>query len=367
MKDVIFARAKEKGEEFVRKVKGKNPVFVCVIGNSETGKIPGLSAAGAVPEITDLTPPADVELLFYGECKVISEVPMTPDGIPTPGIITMSAQRLSDMPLFVMDGGVRVKPHVPYIDVGGKPGGNIVTGEAVEDVEEVIERASLTGKQLAKTTDYVVVGESIAGGTTTALGVMVAMGIDADGKVSSSMPQNPHQLKTETVRKGLDAKGAKAGDFEDDPFGAVSFVGDPMIPAFAGVVLGAAETKPVIMAGGTQMCGILSVISKIAPKVLENVVIGTTRWIVEDKTADIVGLVDQIADVPIIAANINFSNSKYEGLRVYETGIVKEGVGAGGITLAAMLKSEEITMEKVLEEIDKNYQELLNKRQAKRA
>jgi len=37
------------------------------------------------------------------------------------------------------------------------------------------------------------------------------------------------------------------------------------------------------------------------------------------------------------------------------------------ITLAAMLKSEEITMEKVLEEIDKNYQELLNKRQAKRA
>ena len=44
--------------------------------------------------------------------------------------------------------------------------------------------------------DLIVVGESIPGGTTTALAVLRALGIDARFKVSSSMPENPHNLKT---------------------------------------------------------------------------------------------------------------------------------------------------------------------------
>jgi uncharacterized protein (TIGR00303 family) len=231
----------------------------------------------------------------------------------------------------------------------------------VENAEEVLQRAKLAGQILAQTTDYLVIGESIPGGTTTALGVLLAMGYNAKGKVSSSMPSNPHDLKIKTVEAGLNSLGIKQGSLKNDPIGAVTCVGDPMMPAFAGLVLGAAEKVPVIMAGGTQMTAILAIVNAINPKILNNVAIGTTRWIVSDKTSDLSGIVAQIAEVPILAADLNFTNSKYAGLKAYETGIVKEGVGVGGSTIAAIAKTKgTITKETMLNEVEANYKQLVN-------
>ena len=158
---------------------------------------------------------------------------MTPEGIPTPALITMSALKLADIPSLVVSAGLKIKPYVPFLDVGGKPGRDIRTGRALDNAEEVMNRAKIAGENLSKTADYLVIGESIPGGTTTALGVLLAMGIDAKGKVSSSMPDNPHELKIKTVEEGLKASGAKFGDYAQDPIKAVSSVGDPMIPALA--------------------------------------------------------------------------------------------------------------------------------------
>jgi uncharacterized protein (TIGR00303 family) len=231
----------------------------------------------------------------------------------------------------------------------------------VENAEEVLQRAKLAGEILAQTVDYLVVGESIPGGTTTALGVLLAMGYDAKGKVSSSMPGNPHDLKMRAVEEGLKAAEIKFGALADDPLRAVSCVGDPMMPAFAGLVLGAAEKVPVLMAGGTQMGAVLAVVKGLNPRVLGNVAIGTTRWIVSDKTSDLKGIVGQIADVPILAADLDFSGSRFKGLQAYEAGVVKEGVGVGGSTIAAMAKSEgAVTKEIMLREIEKNYAALVS-------
>jgi len=235
------------------------------------------------------------------------------------------------------------------------------TGKAVNNVEEVVNRAKKAGEILSKTADYLVIGESIPGGTTTALGVLLAMGIDAKGKVSSSMPGNPHELRNKVVDEGLEASNVHFGDLKDNPLRAISCVGDPMMPAFAGLVLGAAPNVPVLMAGGTQMTAVLTVVKALDQKAVENVAIGTTRWIIEDKTSDIRGIVDQIADVPILAANLNFSSSHFSGLRAYETGIVKEGVGVGGATIAANAKSNgDITCANLLVELEKNYERLMN-------
>jgi len=252
-------------------------------------------------------------------------VPVTPEGIPTPALITMSALKLADIPALIISGGVKVKPHVPFLDVGGKPGGDIRTGKAVENVEEILFRAKIAGESLSKLADYLVVGESIPGGTTTALGVMLAMGIDAKGKVSSSMPNNPHELKIKTVEEGLKASKIVFGSLANDPIKAITCVGDPMIPALAGVVLGAARNIPVLMAGGTQMGAVLAVIKALNKDVLSNVAIGTTRWIVTDKTSDLKGIITQIADIPILAADLSFAQSRFDGLRAYENGAVKEG------------------------------------------
>jgi uncharacterized protein (TIGR00303 family) len=361
MYDIMVANNKPRGTAMLDQLEGKNPLFNCVIGVTETAKIHGISAAGKNPEITDYTPPADVELLQLGRCKSISGVPVTPEGIPTPALITMSALKLADIPTLVVSAGLKIKPYVPFLDLGGKPGRDIRTGKALDNAEEVISRAKIAGENLSKTADYLVIGESIPGGTTTALGVLLAMGIDARGKVSSSMPNNPHELKIKTVEEGLKASGAKAGDYAQDPIKAVSSVGDPMILAHAGLVLGAADRVPVIMAGGTQMAAALAVVKASNPAVLDNVAVGTTRWVITDKTSDLKGLIAEVADVPIFAADLNFGQSRFNGLKVYEAGVVKEGVGAGGAAIAAMLKAKgKISKDILLREIEKNYEQLVS-------
>ncbi|MEM2958122.1 MAG: TIGR00303 family protein, partial [Candidatus Jordarchaeaceae archaeon] len=239
-RDILIAHCEVEARNFLSKTERQEPLFICTIGNTETAKIPEISAAGKYPEITDYTPAADVELLLYGECKCIDGVPVTPDGIPTPALITRSALTLADIPVFVVSGGLRVEPYAPFIDLGGEPGEDIRTGRAVKNVEEIIRRAEVVGSNFSKTADYLVIGESIPGGTTTALGVLLAMGVDAKLKVSSSMPVNPHNLKIRVVEEGLRAAGLGFGDLKSDPVRAIASVGDPMIAAFSGLVLGAA-------------------------------------------------------------------------------------------------------------------------------
>ena len=354
--DVLLVNNEFKAEAFIKELEGKKPLFVCTIATTETAKIPEISAAGKHPEFTDYTPPADAELLLLGKCKCINGVPVTPDGIPTPALITMSALGLADIPVLVASGGLKVEPQIPFLDLGGKPGRDIRSGNAVDNVEEVIQRATLAGEHLAKTVDYLVIGESIPGGTTTALGVLSAMGVNAEGKVSSSMPDNPHGLKTETVRAGLAASGASFGSFAKNPIKAITCVGDPMIPAFAGLVVGTAAQIPVLMAGGTQMTAVLAVVNALNSDVLCNVAIGTTRWVVGDLSSDLKGIVAQISDVPILAADLDFAQSQFSGLQAYEKGIVKEGVGAGGAAIAAMVKlGGAVTKDMLLKEIERSY------------
>src|SRR3990170_6401238 len=192
MYDIILVHNKCKNKNLLKQLIGKKPLFVCAIGTTETAKIPGISAAGKYPELTNYTPSADVELLLLRKCKCIPGVPVTPQGIPTPALITLSTLGLADIPVLVANGGLKINPHVPFLDFGGSPGRDIRTGKAVNNVEEVMQRARIAGENLAKTTDYLIIGESIPGGTTTALSVLLAMGINAEGKVSSSMPENPH-------------------------------------------------------------------------------------------------------------------------------------------------------------------------------
>ncbi|MDR0797311.1 MAG: TIGR00303 family protein [Nitrososphaerota archaeon] len=359
--DVIIAHNKQKAEVFLSEIESKNPLFIATIATTETGKIPGVSAAGQNPDFTDFTPPADAELLLLGKCKSIQGVPITPDGIPTPGLITMSALKLANIPVVIANAGCKVSPQVPFIDLGGNSGRDIRTGDSVDNVDKVIERAKVAGEQFAKISDYLVIGESIPGGTTTALGLLSALGVNAAGKVSSTLPVNPHDLKVDVVQAGLKAAGEKFGSLTGNPVKAVSCVGDPMMPALAGLVIGAANHVPVLMAGGTQMTAVLALINALNPEALCNVAIGTTRWVINDATSDIRGIVNQFCNVPILAADLNFGGSKFPGLQIYETGLVKEGVGAGGASIAAMAKmSGAVNKDLLLKAIERNYSVLMS-------
>ncbi len=366
LKKVSIIGDETKAYKFIEELMGKNPVFVCTIASTKTAMVPGITVAGASPEIVKYTPPADAELIYYGECKCISGIPATPDGKPTPAIITLSALRLANIPLFIVDAGCEVKPHIPYISIGiPSPGDNIKNGKALDRdvVEKAMNYAEIIGKNFAKIADYLVLGESIPAGTTTALGVLMSLGIDARGKVSSSMPDNPHEIKNKVVEEGMKVAGIKIGSLKDDPIGAISTLGDPMMVSVVGMTLGAAQKIPVILAGGTQMAAIVALISRIRSDILRNVAIGTTKYIVEDKTSNIGWLINQSASIPIFGADPGLSESKKEGLKAYAYGFVREGVGAGGATLAAMLKSNgKITTDMIRDEIEKNYEKIVESR-----
>ena len=74
----------------------------------------------------------------------------------------------------------------------------------------------------------------------------------------------------------------------------------------------------------------------------------TTGWLVKDDSLnDLVNLINKRYDVKILglASPLNFKSSQYKGLKDYELGHVKEGVGAGGISILAFLngfKNQEI-------------------------
>src|SRR5207247_8391790 len=119
-----------------------------------------------------------------------------------------------------------------------------------------VELGEVNGQQVGVVFDVGVIGERIPGGTTTALAVLSALGIDARFKVSSSMPENPHDLKNRVVATALKRAGSVSS-----PYDAVAAYGDPMMPSVAGIASGAmAAGSKVILAGGTQMSAVVAIL-----------------------------------------------------------------------------------------------------------
>lgn len=344
MEDLFNGLKSYESNELLKELKGKKPFFICTIATTETATIPEITGAGASPELTNYTPAGDVELIMRGELRCCDIPPQTIiDGAsaPTPAMLTKAALELTNVPYLIADAGSEIKPDAPLLtiskDIGY--GKDIRTGKAVENPEKIFEDSKIIGKELSKTADYLVIGESIPAGTTTALGVLTALGYDANFKVSGSMPTNPHNLKKDVVMEGLANAGLLDGIGnigKVNPFKAVSAVGDPMIPAVAGMVFG--SDVPIILAGGTQMAGVCSFIKAIDPKFdFSRICLGTTSFVANDGTSDLFNIISQIDNIDVHVVDPMFEDSSNDGLKNYLKGFVKEGVGAGGSMLMALL------------------------------
>ena len=325
----------------------EKPLFLCILANTETAKIPNISAAGKSPKLTDYTPAADAELVETGNPISINEPAMTPSGAPSPAVITRASMLLTEIPCLFINAGLRIRPKIPTIDIDAQPGGDIRKGNAVADALEIYTKSRALGKKLSKFSDFVIIGESVPGGTTTAMAVMKALGYD--GKVSSSFPQNPLDIKNMVVSEGMRNSGISFGSLRNQPLRAVECLGDPMMAAAAGLVDGL-DTKTVL-AGGTQMVSVLSIIKHLRLK--KDVSIATTHYVADDPSANFREMTD-ILGYKAYAADPGFGDSRFPGLRMYETGDVKEGVGAGGAMFAASMMgfSQKEFREKVEEVCD---------------
>ncbi len=355
------------GETWVSKYKGKKPAFACVLGFTQTALIPGISAAGSTPEDRKYTALADAEFLYYGADKR-GQYPLPPlIAGASPVFITRAVVEELKIPVYLFNAGLPEAPTVPTIDLEGVPAKCLSQGAAMdlETVRHLFEQGLIWGEKLSrnKENDYLVIGECVVGGTTTALAILTGLGIAAQGMVNSSHPVCNHAQKWEIVQAGLGKIGGwgegEMGRQEQiqnpkskiqnriDPLRLVAAVGDPMQVAVAGMAIAASRDGGVLLAGGTQMLAVFALASAICEFYNlswqhNEVVVGTTRWVADDSSGKTVELAQQIGKKSAIAPSLfstelSFDNSRYLQLQAYEQGFVKEGMGAGGACIAAYL------------------------------
>jgi len=139
MSDIKIHCNEKKGQKFIKSVERKHFLFSFVTSYTETAETPGITVAGADPDFLKFTPPADAEFLHYGFCKSIDVIPMTPDGKPTPALLTKAALESAEIPQVVINAGSKIAPKLPYFETGLVPGKNIALEPGLE--QSLVERA----------------------------------------------------------------------------------------------------------------------------------------------------------------------------------------------------------------------------------
>jgi len=187
------------------------------------------------------------------------------------------------------------------------------------------------GKSYAYKDDYLILSESVPSGTTTATATALALGYDAKELFSSSFKDVPNNIREETITKALAKIKGKT-----DLFDILGSVADNMLIFNAGFILGVNARFPIVLAGGTQMAGVLLIVNSILKYMggkieSSNLALCTTKWVAQDKNSDIKALLNML-DFPINSyfVDFDFTLSQHPALKLYDEGEAKEGVGAGG-------------------------------------
>ncbi|WP_380678599.1 nicotinate-nucleotide--dimethylbenzimidazole phosphoribosyltransferase [Salinigranum sp. GCM10025319] len=224
--------------------------LILVAGSTRTAAVDGISAAGATPELRWHTPSADAELVRYGRLVRAPLLPTSPTGCPTPALVTRAVVELLGLDVVVCDGGLAKPTGAPTVGFGAKPGRDVRDADPVSTAPGAFAAAERFGRSLDE--DHLVVGETIPGGTTTALSTMRALG--ESYPVSSSLPDNPLARKKEIAEAALSASDLDPGEAVHHPELAVRFAGDPVLAVVSGLCVGALDSGTrVTLAGGTQM------------------------------------------------------------------------------------------------------------------
>lgn len=329
-------------------------LFVLILSYTRTCEIPGITVAGSDPDMLKYTPPADAEFIHSGRCLSIPGIPMTPDGKPTPAIMTRVALRESRIPHIAINAGGIIAPQTPYMDMRMVMGENIAESKSMTRLQA--KRAISLGKSISSTfsklCDCMILAESIPGGTTTALATLRGLGYQH--RVSSSMPDNPVSLKEDIVSAALGRIDT------DNHIGIAAAVSDPMTLFMSGMISGAHKDTDIVLAGGTQMLAVLALSRKLRRR-LPRIVLGTTSYVADDPETNFYQQASEIVpDLPVVTVNPLLDQSKHPGLQSYAKGFAKDGAGAGGLMFAAAVHY--LYPDELLSHVDKEYERVLSSR-----
>ncbi len=323
----------------------KDAIFVLLAGSTEVSRIPGITSAGASPDLTLLTPVVDAEIIIGGHPLSIKDPPMTPEGIPTPAIVTRACLDISGTRSIAVNAGLSVSPKVPFFQTDLHAALNPAEAKALPDFSRAFNAGMYLGDLLDGKYGIIVLAESVPGGTTTAQAVISSMGLKLI--TSSTMPSDPVQIKNEVVKKAI----GRSGYFPDNPEMAVEQYGDYMMPLALGISR-SAKNSIIVFAGGTQMSSVYYLDKRINRDSADRYQ-ATTGWVMDHRRDTVESIVPP---GNLIVSDVSFSGMEENGLRLYEKGHVREGAGMGAALWLASLKEK--NMGKIYSSIENYYRKL---------
>jgi len=325
--------------------------FLLAASVTKTCEIKGITQAG-IPGKIPLTPTLDAEFITNEKVFSLGELAETPNGVPTPAIITRAVHNLSPFSAIeILDLGLTSSPqNTTYTSFDISPSGDISNGANI-DAKAVFAKGMKAGETYELKGSYLILGESTPSGTTTATTSTLALGFDCRDDFSSSFLNVPSSIKNETIDKALSLIDNNMSNF--DKLGLVS---DNMLIFCAGFVLTASKRFHVVLAGGTQMAACLLIADKLREDVLQrvkhdNITLATTAWVANDEHSDIrhlLGLLSYV--VHAVYTDFSFKEAEIEILKKYDEGEAKEGVGAGAAL--AYAASKKTTNAELLQQIE---------------
>lgn len=340
--------------DFIESLRGKRATFLLCMSNTATANIEGITQAG-IPGMLYLTPTLDAEFISIGEVRSLGNIAETSKGVPTPALITRAVHLLHPFrEIELLNLGLEIAPCVEYFTIHDfkiDPSRSIAQGAGIA-AQEVFEKGVRFAQELSVKSDYILLGESVPAGTTTALATALALGYDAREKFSSSFKNAPSGIRARVVDQALSLVNES-----DDLFETLAKVGDNMLIFNAGLLLGLQNRDiPIVLAGGTQMACVLLIVNRILQMMegeldSSKIALCTTKWVAEDANSDIKALLEMV-NFPLNAyyADFDFSLTDHPALKLYDEGEAKEGVGAGGALVYALLNG--ITKEAITRKVE---------------
>ena len=332
-------------------------MFIVFIGETELAKIPGLSAAGADVNALPYTGPSDADVLYFGKPRCVNTIPVDPQGHPSPTVIAKAAIDEAHLPLCVACAGNSVNPACPFEKITENPGRDPRFGKAVADCDEIIRRSTELAEKLAPSLQKIVIGESVPGGTTTALLLLRVLGYNHT--VSSAGPVNPLSLKEQVWQRVSERLHTGIGGLKGRGYEAAEEVGDPMQIAVAAFVRALPQEIEVTLAGGTQMLAVAALLRDLGET--RHLLVATTKYVYKDPTSCMDEYAKEIG-CDVYWAPLDFSRSERRGFAEYELGYIKEGVGMGGAVMYAVQNG--VSIERIQERAEGLYDTLVENMEA---
>jgi uncharacterized protein (TIGR00303 family) len=353
--------------------------FILALAGSEVSDIDGVSAAGSSAELRRLTPALDADILL-SHLEIEQKLPVSPTGIASPVVLTRAALSLIPHLTTIVDCGSFSSPHIDHIKAGTEAAKSIISGQALSldlvnklyqagsKLADDLESAESARQGKGKTEEALaILAECVPGGTTTAQAIFMVLGIEAENLLSSSVPTCNHEQKIALAKAGMLAAAKRLeietaaipGYFKANPLAAIAAVGDPMQAFAVGFIIRRNTNRNdgiTILGGGSQMLAVYALANQLAHNQacqLNNIMVATTKWVAHDQWSETAKLA-QLVDAPFVASHFSLTESCHAGLRAYEEGHVKEGVGAGATILLANLLAR-IDEPTILQTIDSFY------------